>query len=550
MRKALLLVLVLALTGCASLPMSGPIRIGPDLAPATDSESFYYSPALPADGATQTEILAGFLAAGTAPQNDYAIAREYLEESIKSVWNPNQELLIQSSSPKVQVVSDEVASVEIEVLARIDSAGRYETLPAGTTRVLEYGFGLQNGQIRLIAAPDVTVVIRPVFDVVFKSYSIYFLDQSKQNLVPELRWFPATPATGTKLVNALLAGPSGWLAPFVVSAVPSGTTLSIDAVAIASRVAQVDLSAEALAAGSEDRPLMKAQLFATLSQLPNVDQVSISIERSTQEIANSELVASPLVARSVLALGPEGLESLTGSNLNASSAGLAFFENKSVSLLAASSEAGALAAATDGGVFLTGLANPGTAVEQVSADTSLIGLEYDQQQFLWMVSAGSDIQAIAAEGELLAVSAPWLGRQQLSGFALSPEGARVAVLVKSGNRTKVLVAGVVRDANGTPIALAEPLEIASELQSPTLISWYNPVTVAILNQGTDSISLTLATLGGTDRSIPALNQAKALVSAGAGSGPYLLSTSGELSVYLGSFWSSTRESITAVTVVK
>jgi hypothetical protein len=549
MRKALLLVLVLALTGCASLPMSGPIRIGPDLAPATDSESFYYSPALPADGATQTEILAGFLAAGTAPQNDYAIAREYLEESIKSVWNPNQELLIQSSSPKVQVVSDEVATVEIEVLARIDSSGRYETLPAGTTRVLEYGFGLQNGQIRLISAPDVTMVIRPVFDVVFKSYSIYFLDQSKQNLVPELRWFPATPATGTKLVNALLAGPSSWLAPFVVSAVPSGTTLSIDAVAIASRVAQVDLSAEALAAGSDDRPLMKAQLFATLSQLPNVDQVSISIERSTQEIANSELVASPLVARSVLALGPEGLESLTGSNLNASSQGLAFFENKSVSMLAASSEAGALAAATDSGVFLTGLANPGTSVEQVSADTSLIGLEYDQQQFLWIVSSG-DIQAIAADGELLAVSAPWLGRQQLSGFALSPEGARAAVLVKSGNRTKVLVAGVVRDANGTPIALAEPLEIASDLQSPTLISWYNPVTVAILNQGTDSVSLTLATLGGTDRSIPALSQAKALVSAGAGSGPYLLSTSGELSVYLGSFWSSTRESITAVTVVK
>ena len=350
-------------------------------------------------------------------------------------------------------------------------------------------------------------------------------------------------------MNALLAGPSSWLAPFVVSAVPSGTTLSIDAVAIASRVAQVDLSAEALAVGSEDRPLMKAQFFATLSQLPNVDQVSISIERSTQEITDSELVASPLVARSVLALGPEGLESLTGSNLNSSSAGLAFFENKSVSLLAASSKAGALAAATDSGVFLTGLANPGTAVEQVSADTSLIGLEYDQQQFLWIVSSG-DIQAIAADGELLAVSAPWLGRQQLSGFALSPEGARAAVLVKSGNRTKVLVAGVVRDASGAPIALAEPLEIASELQSPTLISWYNPVTVAILNQGTDSVSLTLATLGGTDRSIPALNQAKALVSAGAGSGPYLLSTSGELSVYLGSFWSSTRESITAVTVVK
>lgn len=550
MRKSLALVLVFSLTGCATLPMSGPIRIGPDLAPATDSESFYYSPALPADGATGSEILAGFLAAGTAPQNDYAIAREYLEESIKSVWNPNQELLIQSSSPKVQVVSDEAAIVEIEVLARIDSSGRYETFPAGTTRVLEYGFALQNGQIRLISAPDVTVVIRPVFDVVFKSYSIFFLDQSKSNLVPDLRWFPSTPATGTKLVNALLAGPSSWLAPSVVSAIPPETKLSINAVAIARRVAQVDLSAEALAAGTADRPLIKAQLLATLSQLPNVDEVSISIERSTQDIPNSELVSVPLVPRSVLALGPEGLESLTGSNLNSSSAGLAFFENRSVSLLAASSKADSLAAATDSGVFRTVLANPGTDAELVSSKTVLVGLEYDQQQFLWMVSSGSEIQAIAASGELLVVSAPWIGRQSITGFALSPEGSRAAVLVKTGNRTKVLVAGVIRDASGAPVALAQPLDIASELASPALISWYNPVTVAILNQGTDPATLTLATLGGTSRSIPALNQAKALVSAGAGSGPFLLTSSGELSVFLGSFWSSTRDSITALTVVK
>jgi hypothetical protein len=252
----------------------------------------------------------------------------------------------------------------------------------------------------------------------------------------------------------------------------------------------------------------------------------------------------------VLALGPEGMESLTGSNLNASSAGLSFFENRSISLLAASSGAGSLAAATESGVYRTGLANPGTDVELVSSRTSLIGLEYDQQQFLWLVGAGSDIQAISATGELLAVSAPWLGRQQVSAFALSPEGARAAVLVKSANRTRVLVAGVIRDASGAPTALAEPLEIASELESPILISWYNPVTVAIVNQGTDPVSLTLATLGGTARSLPALNQATALVSAGAGSGPFLLTSSGELSVYLGSFWSSTRDSITALTVVK
>ncbi len=552
MKKYLASLLVLALTGCASLPMAGPIRIGPDLAPATDSESFYYSPASPADGASQSEILGGFLAAGTAPQNDYAIAREYLEDSISSVWNPNQELLIQSSSPKVQVISDELAIVEIEALARIDASGRYEALPAGTTRVLEYGFALQDGQIRLNSAPNVTVVIRPVFDVVFKSYSIFFLDESKSNLVPELRWFPATPATGTKLVNAVLAGPSSWLKPFVISALPEGTKLSIDAVAIARRVAQVDLSAEALAAGTADRTLMKAQLSATLSQLPNVDEISISIERSTQDIPNSELLSSPVVARSVLALGPDGLESLTGSNLTSSAAGLTFFKDKSVSFLAASGKAGRLAAATESGIYQTGLASPGTDVELVSPKTSLICLEYDQQQFLWSLTAtaGSELEAVSPTGQLISVSVPWLGTQQISGFALSPEGARAAVLVKSPGLTRALIAGVVRDATGAPVELSEPLEIATDVSIASLISWYTPVTLAISSQGTEPASLILATIGGTSRVIPGLGQAKSLVSAGGGSGPFLLNTNGELFIYLGSFWNSIRESITALTVVR
>jgi hypothetical protein len=79
-RKFLAVLLLASLTGCATLPVSGPVRIGPDLAPPSDSNSFYYSPATPVDGASETEILSGFLAAGTAPQNDYAIAREYLFE--------------------------------------------------------------------------------------------------------------------------------------------------------------------------------------------------------------------------------------------------------------------------------------------------------------------------------------------------------------------------------------------------------------------------------------------------------------------------------------
>jgi hypothetical protein len=155
-------VLVATLTGCATLPVSGPVRIGPDLATPSDGNSFYYSPASPVDGATETEILSGFISAGTAPQNDYSIAREFLDESIRASWNPNQELLIQRTTPKITLTEAGKAFVEVEVSARIDANGRYENLPAGSTRVLEYEFTQQAGQIRLSSAPDVTMVIRGI----------------------------------------------------------------------------------------------------------------------------------------------------------------------------------------------------------------------------------------------------------------------------------------------------------------------------------------------------------------------------------------------------
>jgi hypothetical protein len=344
MRALVAIVLVAAMSGCATLPVSGPVRIGPDLAQPSDDTSFYYSPSSPVDGATPTDILSGFLSAGTAPQNDYSIAREFLGESIRATWNPNQELLIQRATPRITVSDNGTAIVEIEVSARIDANGRYETLPAGSRRVLEYEFAEEAGQVRLTSAPDVTMVIRPVFEVVFKSYSVYFLDNSKKTLVPELRWFPSNPATGTKLVNALLAGPSDWLAESVVSAIPSGTVLSLDAVTVQREVALVDLSARALVAGLSDRSLIKAQLVATLSQLPTITQVSVSIERSAQDIPDSQMAVAGSQVATLLAVGEEGLQALSGSNQDATNAGVSFFGNKTVSNIAVSKSADELAA--------------------------------------------------------------------------------------------------------------------------------------------------------------------------------------------------------------
>ncbi len=550
MRRLLGFALILALTGCASLPMAGPVRIGPDLVSSTDGESVYYSPSSPVEGATQAEILNGFIAAGTGPQNDYAVAREYLSESIRSSWNPNQEVLIQRSSPKVTISKQDSAQLEVDVSAVVDADGKYQIAPAGTSRVLEFSFVLEDSQWRLSAAPDATILIRPVFDVVFSAYSVFFVDRQKRFLVPELRWFPSTAATGTRLANALLRGASSWLKPAVVSAIPSGTRLSIDAVTVEDGVALVDLTARALVASRADRSLMMAQLQATLSQLTNVSEVAISIERSRQDILDIPAEARELPVRYVGVLSEDGLELISSSEEPFFQPGKEFFDLNVVSEIALSSRLGWVAALTDQGVVRTQGERLGVDVELIDSRAGIAGIGFDRQGFLWSVSQspGASILVTSPNGEPSFVSASWLAGQSIQGFALSPEGSKVALLVQSSGRTRVLVSGVVRGISGSPLELAQPIEVASEQANAISVTWVDQLTIATVNAEGASNTALLTTIGGTSRVIPAPAGTRTIVAAGSGSQLYVLTETGDLFSYRGATWSPLRESIRAITV--
>ena len=275
---------ILLLAGCAQLPRSGEAKVGPEIKGDISSDYLYYSPSGPSAGETQQEILNGFINAGTGPQNDYEAARDYLSQDFKTKWNPNNEVLIQQGNPTISFNESNEASVNVQVQATVDADGHFKVLDAGSTRFLKFKMIRENGEWRISSAPDLTVLIRPVFDVIFRSYSIYFFDSQKTHLVPDLRWFPSRASTATRMVNAMLKGPSDWLANAVTSAFPQGTALSLNSVTVADGVASVDLNAKALTARAATKRLMKAQIRATLTQLPNVYGVAISIERGAQEI--------------------------------------------------------------------------------------------------------------------------------------------------------------------------------------------------------------------------------------------------------------------------
>lgn len=543
--------LILALTGCASLPMAGPVRIGPDLVAAGDGDSFYYSPSAPVDGASQAEIISGFLAAGTGPQNDYAIAREFLSSNIRSIWNPNQEVLIQRSSPKINVSDKNTATVQIDVSARVDADGKYEATAFGTDRVLEFELVQEDSQWRLSKVPDATVLIRPVFDVVFSGYALYFADRQMRYLVPELRWFPTTAATGTRLANALLRGASDWLKPAVYSGIPSGTKLSIDAVTVEDGTARVDLSARALVASRTDRSLIKAQLSATLSQLPNVSEVAISIERSAQDITDTEANLRVLEPRNLAVLGQEGLEVIAAQEQAFFQSGKDFFELTQVTKIAISRAAGSIAALTGSGVIRTEANQPGEQVELVDGRANIAAIDFDPQQYLWSLSRATGGQVIATytDSSRSIVRAPWLEGESVLDFDLSPEGTRAAFLVQSAQGTRVLVSAVVRDQSGVPVELSKPLEISREVSSPVSITWLDQISVAIVSAAGDSPSALVATVGGTSRSISLLPGTKQILAVGTNAQPHLLTEEGRLFSLRGSSWAPLRDGVRALTIV-
>jgi hypothetical protein len=192
----------------------------------------------------------------------------------------------------------------------------------------------------------------------------------------------------------------------------------------------------------------------------------------------------------------------------------------------------------------TGLAAPGSSVEVVDARSSLAGLEYDGLSYLWL-AAGSQVSVNS-----LPIQAPWLAGQSIVDFSLSPEGSRVALVIENGGSNQVLIAPVVRDDNGVPIQLAAPISIGSEIDNPVRLSWFDSVTVAIVNDEPELSSIALVSLGGTTRLIQGVAGVSSLVALGDGTNLFALKESGELVVYRGSFWSSLESSISAIALAR
>ena len=268
----------LALAGCAGIPTSGPVRQGAAIVAQQEEPNTRSIGQPPRDGASQLQIVEGFLHASASFDDDHAVARLFLTPDAAKTWNPSAGATIYngSSASYQQLTATDEVVFSASGLGVISQQGEYSDAAKPVTA--DFKLTKVDGQWR-ISTPRQGLLITPADrDRTYRVYDVYFPDPARSGLVPNQVLLPVGPGASTSLVRALVAGPTPWLAPAVRTAIPTGTKLVVDSAPITDGVVQVDLTAPAATVNASEARALSAQMVWTLRQLVGVTAVRITVD--------------------------------------------------------------------------------------------------------------------------------------------------------------------------------------------------------------------------------------------------------------------------------
>lgn len=487
----------LALTGCAGIPTSGPVgtfTIGDD----TSDDRLLTLPDGPQDGQTPAEVLAGFLAAQRAPQNNYSIARLFLSDEFRAEWLPTSLVRVTDSpmSPEPNGGDDRLR-IAATVQATVDETGVYKELRPAEPQALDYEFALNDdGEWRISAAPKGTVLSNRGFERSFVAYPLYFFDPSGTALVPDVRWFPDTATRAERIVRQLLAGPAPWYQNGVlITSFPTGSKLETDGVTVESGTATVALSAEAGGQDADTRWRMQQQLRVSLLALGEVKAVQMTAGGFPIEVSSGKTAESSFLAKS----DPLGLAEGGFGYLTASTTDPVPGISESVQQL------GPLGATLGRDAEVAAVRNAQgvwrVAVDEapvlVDGRAGLIDPSIDARGFVWTAVGdhADSIRAIDPAGGVHEMPAPNLDGAILAA-KVSRDGARLLIATQGVGGPALTIAGIVRDGDGVPTGFGDPLSLSVASTSLVDASWVDSSTVAALSHDGDEARVDLYHIGG------------------------------------------------------
>jgi hypothetical protein len=506
---------ILFLAGCGGLPGTGPVVEGRALGDVV-AEPVRVAAQGPVDGASQQAIIRGFMRAGEDNDETHQTGKLYLAPQSVDLWRwGSRDVVVYDGELSFRQVDADTVEVSARQVGVLSPDGHYSEPPPGTRATLTLGLTKVGGEWR-IQLPQQGFGLWLDADQFERAYTnrlVYFVTPTGRDLVPDSRWFPNGSRLATTLARAQLSRVPTYLAGAVVTGVPTGTRLVVNAVPVENGVARVNLSGEALSADPDGRTAMWAQLSETLTQIPGVSAVALSVDNTPLELPGrissvgsaAELGYEIPVRLSVdTALRREGdaisrfdTRFVPDTSSGASKPDLKPRDGDVTRIpdnwayLAQSVDGKQVAAVAADRAQLSIWRGTGPTHEVDSFATSLTRPAYDAAGYVWL--GGEDgkgtehvyaFDSVSKDPKAMprAVSTPWLKGRRVAAIAVAADSARVLLITTNlvGGEQQLGLSGIVRSSNGEPVALTPPQNQAQSLTRLQDATWLGAETYAVL----------------------------------------------------------------------
>ncbi|GAA1489920.1 LpqB family beta-propeller domain-containing protein [Brachybacterium sacelli] len=502
-------------SACARIPTTSPIDSRP-LSGRAQPGAPYVQALPPPDDATAQDVVAGFVQAGVGSEENFAVARSYLTPEKRDDWDPTAAITIYSSSQELQVqeVSDTEMVLVLQVIALVDPDGVRDLLAGPVNRELDVRMELVEDQWRISEVDDGIFLSEAAFETLYAPARLYFLDARGIHLVPDHRWF-SLQRGDSEVLEALTAGPAAFLQGAVHSEVPdtSGVTdAQVSTGADGTPEITVPTAVAGLSGGSRTAAL--AQLESSLRSLRTLS--GIRLVRDGQEYTPDEEsgVDRALPGHRPIAAGPTGIISLADPSTDAPARQLvpALADRPLTSPVIA--QDGVLAAALADGASTVLVASSDDSVPLREAATGgvFVAPRIDDAGFVWTSTRRSAGVLLALSGtrpqDDAKVDAAWLKEREVLALDVAADATRMVVLSADSAGSRLDLCAVVRDGDGVPVSLTEPVQVRTFLAEVTQVSWYDEVAVIVLgaDPGTGELRAQVVDFATGREPLPALRE--------------------------------------------
>jgi hypothetical protein len=505
----LLVALAVLLAGCVTVPTSGRVeRLEGQQQTCQNCVSVEVAPPSPGDDPQQ--VVDGFLRANANYQPTYQVARQYLTRRSAQSWKPEARVTVYEGTTRLD-------QDRVELVGRTRGVIAGDRSYAASDGELKQPFTLvrEDGEWRIDEPPAGLLVAEYAFEKFYSSYDLFFLANGRPSnqpgalqtpvLVPDPIYLPkfrSPDQVASALVKQLISGPTSWLGPSVTTAIPPGTTLSVDSVTIADGVASVSLSDTVLTLPDTQRSLLAAQIVYTLKEAVAIRGVAITANQQGFRVPESDpstlVVPTTAISTQLDPVSPNAGNQLyvvrDGKVLlvDAGNGELRPFAGDlgadPVTALAVSVTDTDVAAVTGGGTRLVQTTTAGAGARARPVLTGVEGLvrpQFSRFGELWALGRQDGRQRLwrIVDGKPQRVNAPELDRRTITAFRFSPDGVRIAFVEKTATGSRVAVARVNR---GDRVDIEAPRELdtaqtgATQLKELKDIGWLDATHLLVL----------------------------------------------------------------------